>query len=549
MNETLRTYARTAHGVTPQTQRADSRQVVNNAGGYVFKTDDLNRLRRFLVLGTDKGTFYVKAQNLTKQNVDFVIDLIRANEAAVREEAVEISTNARAKSNSQALFVMALLLTHGADKAATVEAVQKVARTATHLFEFAEYVEALGGWGRAKKRAVSEWYTSKDDKDLAYQVVKYRQRNGWKHRDLFRLAHPKGVAKSIGEFVLHGKVTPMAHGHIQGFAAAQQAKTVKDFKGVAERFSSLPWEAYPTALHTEGEFWTTLFYNGALGQTALLRNVTRFAKLGLFEDLTFAGDVAKRLADKEEVKRGRMHPMNYLNALFVYEMGRGFKVVQDGCWSMNKREFDNTYWKVNPKIAGALEKGYHAAFGNVESSGKRTLIALDVSGSMSQPVAGLGGLDARDAAAAMAQVTVRSEDYVDVVAFTSSRTGWNRSFGITEMDISETDSLQSVINKMSSLSYGGTDIALPIMHALENGLKIDTFVVYTDNETWDGPIHVHEALKKYRKATGIQAKLVSVALTATEYSVADPDDPLTLDVVGFDASAPRFISEFSAGNL
>lgn len=41
---------------TPQGEKADPRQVVNHAGGHVFAVSDLERLRRFLVLGTEGGT-------------------------------------------------------------------------------------------------------------------------------------------------------------------------------------------------------------------------------------------------------------------------------------------------------------------------------------------------------------------------------------------------------------------------------------------------------------------------------------------------------------
>ena len=43
---------------TPQSERADTRQRRNAAGGYAFTLDDAARLRRFLVLGVDGGTYY-----------------------------------------------------------------------------------------------------------------------------------------------------------------------------------------------------------------------------------------------------------------------------------------------------------------------------------------------------------------------------------------------------------------------------------------------------------------------------------------------------------
>jgi 60 kDa SS-A/Ro ribonucleoprotein len=51
----------------------------------------------------------------------------------------------------------------------------------------------------------------------------------------------------------------------------------------------------------------------------------------------------------------------------------------------------------------------------------------------------------------------------------------------------------------------------------------------------------------YRKETGIAAKMVAVGMTATEYSVCDPNDPASMNVVGFDASAPAIMADFIRG--
>src|SRR5687768_11920285 len=95
---------------TAQSEQADSRQVKNNAGGFTFTVSKWDRLERFLILGTDGGTYYVKQADLTKQNVDFVRELLKENAAEVIRRAVDVSDNGRAKSNSPALFVLALAM-------------------------------------------------------------------------------------------------------------------------------------------------------------------------------------------------------------------------------------------------------------------------------------------------------------------------------------------------------------------------------------------------------------------------------------------------------
>ena len=70
-------------------------------------------------------------------------------------------------------------------------------------------------------------------------------------------------------------------------------------------------------------------------------------------------------------------------------------------------------------------------------------------------------------------------------------------------------------------------------------------MILTDSETWAGPIHPTEALRKYRQEMGIPAKLVVVAMVANEFTIADPQDAGMMDVVGFDSAAPALIADFA----
>ena len=79
--------------------------------------------------------------------------------------------------------------------------------------------------------------------------------------------------------------------------------------------------------------------------------------------------------------------------------------------------------------------------------------------------------------------------------------------------------------------------------------EIDTFVIYTDSETWAGDIHPVQALHDYRHASGIDARLVVVGMVSNGFSIADPADPGMLDVVVFDTATPQLIANFARGTL
>jgi 60 kDa SS-A/Ro ribonucleoprotein len=179
---------------TPQSEPLPG-QVANSAGGYSYAVDDLARLRRFLILGSEGGSYYANERDLTRENIDAVKAAIDQHGPAAVAEIVAISKGGRAPKNDPALLALAYAISvKDADtRRAAAEALPEVARIGTHLYTFLGFAEKFRGWGRTLRWAVQNWY-KQDAERLALQSVKYRQRNGWTHRDALRLAHPAGVS-------------------------------------------------------------------------------------------------------------------------------------------------------------------------------------------------------------------------------------------------------------------------------------------------------------------------------------------------------------------
>jgi 60 kDa SS-A/Ro ribonucleoprotein len=216
-------------------------------------------------------------------------------------------------------------------------------------------------------------------------------------------------------------------------------------------------------------------------------------------------------------------------------------------------------WTPVTTIVDALDAAFYTAFENVEPTGKRLLLALDVSGSMAGGcVAGVPGLTPRDASAALALVTAATETRYELVGFFAGRRGWKSVRtsrwaglvdGLTPLAISPRQRLDDAVRTVSDLPFGGTDCALPMLYALDKEREIDTFVIYTDSETWAGDVHPAQALVDYRRASGIDARLVVIGMVANGFSIADPNDPGMLDVVGFDTATSQLVSDFARGAL
>jgi 60 kDa SS-A/Ro ribonucleoprotein len=528
---------------TPQSEKAAKGQKQNHAGGYTFTVSPLERAKRFLILGSE-GSYYQSGAKLSKENAKNLIKLIESGHSTeLVDLIVEVSTEGRAPKQDAGLFALAVASSHGTDSERTyaMSRLPEVARTATSLFVYVGYTQQFRGWGSGLRRAVAKWYLDKPVDKVAYQAVKYRQREGYTHRDIFRLTHPQTsdvALQGLGEWILRGNAEN-APRIVKGFIEAQTAPENKLPLLISEY--GLSWEMLPTEALNNVKVWEALLDTpGSVPLGALIRQLPRLTRIGVIKSLGGkTSDIVARITDPEELAKARIHPVNLLVSLKTYSQGRSQQ--GSGTWSPESR------------ITDALDKAFYLAFKTITPANKRTLIGLDVSGSMGWgAMTQAGGLTPRDITAAISLVISATEPETHTIAFTGGSrwggsSGSNVSANVTEVKITPRMRLDDVIRKTEALPFGGTDCALPMLYALEKGLEVDTFVVMTDNETWAGSMHPHEALAKYRKATGINAKLVVFSTEATKFSIADPKDPGMLDIAGFDSAAPQIMTEFSRG--
>ncbi len=520
--------------LTPQTLSLRADQTRNNAGGFVWKVSDEMRFLRFLILGTEGGTYYASEQKQTKLESEFVKTFVTLEGVRAVQLIREVARDNRAPKADASLLALAAVAKLGnleARKAAW-EALPEIARTGTHLLHFLEFVQLFGGWGRLTRAGVAKLYNDMPLEKLSMWAVKYKARDGWSQADALRLAHPKtsdvnrnAIFKFIVDGVFEGEATDVALNLIRGHLLAMNAKTDANAAALMREYR-LPMEAIPTHLRGSAVYRMALETNGI---TWALRNLGNLGRIGLLTPGKWdvIEQVVARVTDDAAIKKGRVHPLDALKAMMVYGSGKG--VRGDGEWS------------VVPQVKDALETAFYKAFGAVKPTGKRFVLGLDVSGSMTTgAIAGVPGLTPNLGSTAMAMVTLRSEVNAHVMGFGDS---------FRDLGIRPKDTLEAALKKTQNQSFGATDCALPMIWAMQNRVVADAFVIYTDNETWHGKIHPAKALEQYRHKMGVDARLIVVGMTATGFTIADPKDAGMLDVVGFDGSAPNLISSFLKGEF
>ena len=525
-----------------QRQPLDEKQVQNSAGGYAYPVSIWTNLDRFLILGTEGGSYYATEQDLTKVNVDAVKQCIAEDGVQVVERIREISVSGRAPKNDPALYALALAFTHGdtATKRKVEEVFCDVARIGTHLFNFVVFVDGMRGWGRSLRRLVGNWYRTKDDNTLAYQVLKYQSRNSWRHADVLAKCHygeNRGIYRWIKGLDTDKRIVHRILPNEEKTATAYDATDAlpellagyEELKRTEKRVDVIQLiekhqfthEMVPNEWKNETEVWAALLQN--MPVMATVRNLGKMTQIGLLKPFGAEVQTVLERLSAEAIQRSRIHPIQILMALITYKAGKGVR--------------GSLTWEPVPQIVDGLDAAFYMAFDNVEPSQKNTLLALDVSGSMGgRTVAGCEGLTPRNASAAMALVTARTEPHYHIFGF---------SEGFVTLPITANDTLDSAIKAVSGLPFDGTDCALPMLYALEHKLQIDTFVIYTDNETWYGDIHPKTALDNYRQKMGRPAKCAVVGMVANDFSIADPEDAGMLDFVGFDTATPALLSDFA----
>jgi len=557
----------------PQYVKVREDQVINEAGGYVFKVNDMERLRRFLILGTEGGTYYVSEKTLTKDNAAHIIKMLDKDGHAVVDETVKISDEGRAAKNDPAIFVLALAATHKDEsvRSYALKNLKKVCRISTHLFTFATFIKNLKtstGWGTMLRRAFANWYNSKEAENVAYQICKYPSRRvegekPWSHSDILRKAHVEPatdnhstafryaiaghsddiryyVDKKGGQQV--SKTQPISGAelcaldnnkalrYIVGHAKAKQAMDASQIVELIRNYN-LVRESIPNEFYNTKKVMNELVQNMPMTATIRLLNVmTNVGTLAPMNDNVQL--VCDRITDEVELKKARIHPIALLAALRTYSSGKGFR--------------GELTWNPISAIKDALEDAFYKSFEYVAPTGKNHLLAVDVSSSMTcGRVIGLPMITPNEGAAVMAMTIARSEPNYEILGFCHEL----RDLGITAKD-----TLNSAIKKTQDRSFGGTDCSLPMIWAKRNKVPVDAFIIITDNETWFNSYrdsgHSFQELKAYRvEMNRPKAKMIVIGMTATEFSIADPNDNGSLNIVGFDANAPAIINEFVRGNI
>lgn len=522
------------------TTREQSQYILSAQGGRVFRADPMDRLRRFLITGSSAGTYYTDGRRFTIENIKNVASLVKSPDTGIQavKMIADVSHGGKAPKNDPALMALAVATcSESLDvRRAAWRALPSVARIGTHLQHFFQFRKAASGgkWktSRMGRSAVERWYNAMDPQRMAYDVTKYKSRDGVSHADIIRLMHPRfdggysGERSQIANNILTGVDVKTDTRALEYLHACNIAPSL-DQSAVIQliREYGIPREVVPTEYLNSREIWEALFPKMPIH--ALVRNVNKMTAVGLFDDKEYVQAFIDLLVGDGSpflLKKQRMHPMTLLVAARQYDKGAGM--------------IGKLTWRPVPEITEALEEAFYIAFGAVEPTGKEICLCVDTSGSMTHGTT--VGMSSREIAAAMALVTLNTEPNATVVGFSSVL--------YPDLQIHRKMKLLDVMKVLPEEAYN-THGKLPIEYAREMRRRYDAFIYYTDGQFNDahGGMSFATTLESYRDWAGSATKCAVVASAANNIRVCSPDDEYALDIAGFDTSVPSTISVFIEG--
>lgn len=353
--------------------------------------------------------------------------------------------------------VLAAIIAREAGGEYTRLAVRNVVQRVDDLTEILSYY--INTYGKpipnALKRECSAILGS--GKFSEYQLAKYNGGNkSLKIKDVIRLTHPKAVNDDV---------------------SAVLKKVLDDNLPVP-----LTWETELSAKGNTKEVWENLISSNAVPYMAMLRNLRNICKSGT--DIT---PVLAKLSDPVQVKKSRQLPFRFYSAYRTLK--------NEGL--------------MTPEIYKALETALTASIDNMEQIKGRTLIAVDVSGSMSDRISRKSDVECCDIASLLGAMASHICEDATVCYFDSadswSCTGGRKGYRVEHYG--KYDSVLATAEK-NAFSGGGTDLSLPMKYALHEDdarhLKpFDRIIYFSDNmcnSSWNG-LHktVQSMVDEYRR--------------------------------------------------
>jgi len=502
-------------------------EAVNAAGGRAYDLSPKGALARYAATGCLSNTYYVRAED----HLDRVIALAKECES---DFIAKLAIFARKEGHMKDMpaLLCAILASRGDNgRSALKAAFPQVIDNGRMVRNFVQIMRSgkLGrkSLGTGPRNLVRGFLERNKPNWLFRQLSVGQDPSG---ADIIKMVHPKPVSPEhealFGYLIGKGEKDRRKKGWKNLPPLVRQFEEWKEDR-------SLPAPAVDfrllTAEKLTAEQWASIM---RAGQWHFIRmNLNTALRQGALKvDSELEKFIAERLADKEIIQKARVMP---------YQLFAAYKHVSND---------------IPRSIVDALHDAVEIAVDNAPVAEGRTLVIVDVSGSMSSPVTGhqYGRTSSK----------VRC---VDVAAlFSAAIVRKNRSAAVLPVDTQvhhgfrpePRNSVLTEADRLGEYCGGGTALGAAFRHANARKLKVDHVVIISDQESWadkhysfyggDGTAMMHEW--ETLRSRNPQAKLVCVDIQPGRTHQALEGRPEILHVAGWNDSVFKVVAAFLGGD-
>ncbi len=280
------------------------------------------RLEQFLILGCEAPIYHAGGAQFSTTEASCLTSGLREDGTRVVRLIEAVVRANRAPRSEPALFALATASSprHAAAEvnSAALAAMPAVVRKASELCSFVAFARTRRGWGRGLRTAIARWYLEQPVGELACEILRAPERDGWAHRDLLRMSHPKPknpLQNALFQWAVEGALGHLAPPNIANTElrpvyAYERARAAADEHEVAQLIEHyhMTDETVPAEWKRSAVVWEALLEY--MPYPAVLRNLEVMASAGLFstESPVTALAVA-RLMDRRRIQESRIHPV------------------------------------------------------------------------------------------------------------------------------------------------------------------------------------------------------------------------------------------------
>lgn len=367
-------------------------------------------------------------------------------------------------------------------------------------------------FGSLAKRKIQDWLNSASDKTIINASIG----NSPSLKDIIFMTHPKAPNENRNQ--LYRWICDMDYDESKLPTQLQQYLRLKRNPELAEGLPDVPFQMYTSmALTTEG--WKHIAMNATWNQTRI--NLATFDCHNVFSDPAMKTYVAEKIKSRRDILGSKAMPYSIFSA---YKASNASEPIKSALNAAAEISLENV-----PEIKG------------------KTVVAIDISGSMTQRVNIRSNVTCMDIAALFAAALMFKNKDVDVIVFNTRARRY----------IPRNDSILGIADSLRSMSNGGTDCSSAMSYIRDNypyNRLPDNIIMISDNESWadaiNGPHHTGTSahlLEIQRVNPNARMVNLDIAPNTSTQTVSSPD---VLNIGGFSDSVFQIIALFfeSKGN-